>query len=287
MWALAINGSPPAAAADERKTEHAIAAVDELEELNRVLRTLVTWDTGDYVPIALIQPGQLRFASLNVEDKLKAALKAGAATPQPGGGYLLGHDHGRSILPASAAVPVIKGPVGYVLVDGHHDVLSSLALGARTVPVKVEGPDLSHLDPDAFWREAEALGKVYPHLLGGAWKLPPRHFHELIDDPIRYFAAISARKCTAVGQDPSATTGFDHPLWIKVGKDVPFIEFKIADALFGADPDFGYRNSMGNSPPDTLVEHARELLAGHPVPDLRLVPSRTHFTALPSLCEAQ
>lgn len=274
-----------ALAAQERRMQwvarHLASMQAQQQQLDQMYRRLLAWREPSFVPIAVIQPGQLRFASLNVRDKVERAVKSGDALARPCCGYLLKHDEGRSALPREAALPVILGPSGYVLVDGHHDVLASLELGARTVPVKVVA-DLSNLGDDAFWREADARGYVYPYQLGGAWQRPPRHFDQLTDDPLRYFAAVAARKCSGPDQPAAESSGPDAPLWIKVGKDIPYIEFKIADALFNGG--LRYDNALGSAPPPELVERARGLLAERPVRGLRLIRERRVIAEMPGLC---
>jgi hypothetical protein len=73
---------------------------------------------------------------------------------------------------------------------------------------------------------------AYLYTTSGEKLLPPKKFSELKDDTNRYFAAITARKYTSNPDGSYASKGALYPLWIKVDKDIPFIEFKIANGLF-------------------------------------------------------
>jgi hypothetical protein len=138
-----------------------------------------------------------------------------------------------------------------------------------------------------FWAAAEARGYIYPRAIGGAHQLPPASFDALVDDPGRYFAAITARKCDRDDQPAALTTGAEYPLWVKVGKDVPFIEFMISDALAAPgdrpdDPPLSYPADA--APSGDQLAAARRRLAAHPIPGLRVVAVPTRFDALPELC---
>lgn len=230
-----------------------------------------------YTHIDELTPGQVRFSSKNVEEKVVQALQNGDAFFNPLAAHFVGkYDEGKSLFPESEALPVVKGKEGFVLADGHHHVLAALALGLPWVPTK-EIADLSHLSKEAFWEEMEQKGWVYPYGLDGEKRLPPKDFSLLEEDQNRYFAAITARKCGEDG-DMSRSRGAEYPLWIKIGKDIPFIEFKISDALFARG--FYYDYSMGNEPPEAVVEEARRILIEADIPGLRLVKERKHWKEL-------
>ncbi|MCC5831706.1 MAG: ParB/Srx family N-terminal domain-containing protein [Chlamydiales bacterium] len=227
-----------------------------------------------YTHIEEMTPGQIRFSSKNVEEKVVQALLKGDAFFNPLEGTFIGKYYGgKSLFPEEEALPVVKGRHGYVLADGHHHVLTALALGLPWVPTK-EIADLSHLAEDAFWVEMEQKGWVHLYGLDGVKRLPPADFNLLEEDPNRYFAAITARKCGEDG-NLSRSRGAEYPLWIKVGKDIPFIEFKISDALFASG--FRYEYNMGNNPDEATVEEARCILIKADIPGLRLVKERKHW----------
>lgn len=231
-----------------------------------------------YVAIDKIHPGQLRYSSKNVEQKVSDALKKGYAIKQ-GNKFILKFNNGTSALPAASALPVIKGPFeNYVLADGHHDVISNIKLGATTVPIKVID-DLSHLSLTKFWQEAEKKGYVYLYDLSGKRKTPPEHFQHngeltLKDDPERYFAAITARKCDSADTAADQSTGMEYPLWIKVGKEL-MIEFKISDKM--RKHGLKYEYSMGDNPSRELINQVRDMLRQDPIPGLKLIPTETHY----------
>lgn len=234
----------------------------------------------EFVAITNIAPGQSRYASLNVQEKVTQAQKRGGAVRR-NGTWIPAYNNTTSIFPENNALPVVKGPEGLILVDGHHDVRASLALGATHVPVKIVA-DLSNLGIEEFWKIAEEKGYVYPYAKGGAYRRPSKDFNEMEDDSNRYFAAIAARKCLDERTDNAKTIGADYPLWIKVGKDIPFIEFRIADALY--KNGFTYDLAEQHQPSRETIDRAREILKAYPVRGLRLVDTYTHYADIPLLC---
>lgn len=227
-----------------------------------------------YVSINQIYPAQVRYSQLNVDEKVKKTFQKGGATTVEGK-VICSYNGGTSVLSTKEALPVVIAPFGYVLADGHHDVLCSLKLEATTVPIMVL-KDMSKLTVKEFWEAAEKSNLAYLKTIGGASAVPPLSFNDLVDDPNRYFAAISARKFLTKS---NTSTGLDYPLWVKIDKDIPFIEFQIADALYNRD--FTYDpQSMGNPPHDDVIDRARKILEEAKILGLRLITVRTHFQDL-------
>lgn len=244
-------------------------------------KTIFPNTTSFYVSISEIVPAQLRYASRNVQEKKNKKIKNNDAIWNPDKScWIYKYDQGRSIFSFEEAFPVVKASFGYVLTDGHHDVLSSLVLGAQRIPVKVIA-DLSSLTEDQFWIEAENTGLAYLYDTDGKRKIPPRDFKNLKDDPNRFFAAITARKCLK-GSSINDSIGADYPIWIKVGKDIPFIEFHIADVLW--KNHLIYQYEMGNNPPEDFVEQARKAIVAAKIEGLRVVAVRKYFRDLESAC---
>lgn len=230
-----------------------------------------------YMDTNQIFPSQLRYSSENVQAKIKEIQHSkNAVWDEETKSWTLKYDEGKSVLASHDTVPVVKGPYGYFLCDGHHHLLAALHFGAATVPVKVIA-DLSDLDEKAFWEEMEKQGWAYPYNILGKRATPPRDFKLLQDDPNRYFAALIARKC-APGEGLSTSRGADYPVWIKVGQDIPFIEFRISDALW--QQGLRYEYAMGSTPPEDFVEEARAILKIADIPGLKIVPKRTHISEL-------
>ena len=251
------------------------------------VQTITDYPTSlGYISISAIRPGQIRYSQQNTDSKIAAALKKGWAKRLSDGTLEPQFNNNTSLVPLDQAVPVVVGPksVGLVLVDGHHDTIASLQSGATTIPVKVVA-DLSTLSPSAFWQEAAKRNFIYPYdinakrlkRLPAAWKWGKQG--NLKNDPNRYFAAISARKCGKLDSPPQESTGADYPLWVKVGKDIPFIEFMISDVLSKAG--LNYTSQMGDDfnqePLKSFTEQARQVLLKNPIKGLRLVPNRTYF----------
>ena len=230
-----------------------------------------------YLNCSEIYPSQLRYSSKNVQEKIDEIILAkDAIWDEESKAWVLKYNSGKSALDLDQAVPIVKGPFGYVLTDGHHHLLASLKLEAKTIPVKIIA-DLSALDESAFWQEMEQNGWAYPYNLLGERTPPPKDLKLLQDDPNRYFAAIIARKCRPDG-DLITSKGADYPVWVKVGKDVPFIEFRISDALWKQGLRYNY--GMENQPPEEFIEEARRILSEAKIPGLRLIPEKIHYTEL-------
>jgi hypothetical protein len=228
-----------------------------------------------YISCEHIYPGQIRYSSLNTADKVaKLKEKKAVFWDAKDNCWQYKYHDGTSVLASQDALPVVKASFGYVLIDGHHDVLSSLAVQAKMIPIKVVD-DLHHLSLEEFWNCAEERGYTYLYKANGEQCAAPSSFSDLIDDPNRYFAAITARKYTA-NEDGYDSRGAEFPLWIKINKGIPFIEFKIANALFAKgfvyDPE-----QMGNPPKEEAIEQARAILIAAKVPGFGVVPSQTHY----------
>ena len=223
-------------------------------------------DAIKFISINEIFPAQTRCSIQNAKDKAEKA----AAKKED-----MWKHHGTSILPKKKALPVVLSSLGYVLIDGHHDVLASIQLKAKKVPIKIIA-DLSHLPLEQFWREAEKNGWAYLYTIDGKRSMPPARFSDLTDDPNRYFAAITAQKYTSNGDGSFTSKGAEYPLWIKVGKDIPFIEFQVANALYKKDFIYNFEQ-MKNSPSPEILEQARQILLEAQIPGLHVLSSRIHY----------
>ncbi len=231
-----------------------------------------------YTQISTLIPGQTRYSSRNVEEKIAALVKSGDAVfNQATGKWTFKYYDHLSAFPIHDSLPVVKTAFGYLLADGHHHVMSSLAIGAEWLPVHIIG-DFSDLSFEELWLKAEKEGMAYLYQIDGTKAAhPPASFHELQEDPNRYFAAVAARKLPPDNLDMKISKGAAYPLWIKIGKDVPFIEFKIADVLYRHHLTYAYE--MGNNVDDLVdfVEAARMILTEDSIPELKFVPSRTYY----------
>jgi len=214
-----------------------------------------------YVDILSVHPGQLRYSYLNVQEKCKELESKSSNGKLP-------YDSERSFWSKRNAFLVVRSPVGYILIDGHHTVMAGISLGTKTIPIK-EIANYSNLSEEAFWKKAEELGLVYLKAISGKKEIPPREFHLLQDDPNRYFATLVSRKFDADGLH---SKGAEYPLWIKIGKDIPFIEFKIADAL--------YQNGLLYEDSPSFQEKARQVLLESQIPGLRVLPEKKHYTEI-------
>lgn len=225
-----------------------------------------------YVNHTEVFPGQLRYSELNVKDKIENVLRKGHAKLE-NDVYVGQFENNKSIFSCREALPAIKSPFGYVLIDGHHEVLCSFRMNMQLVPIHIH-TDLSHLSEMEFWEAAQKSNLVYLKSIAGNIAHPPRLFTGLEDDPNRYFAALTARKVNTRNQ---TSHGMEYPLWFKIDKDIPFIEFKIADALY--KNGFMYdAATMGNPPFEEVVDRARGILVQANIEGLRVVREKTHYS---------
>ncbi len=224
-----------------------------------------------YVSHTQITPGQIRYSSDNTDKKFKKLIASGKAVlDEKTQKYAFKHHDGKSVFSKKKPLDVLKTKDGIFLLDGHHDVMSSIKVGAEMIPIKVKH-DFSHMTSAEFLASSEADTYLYLYDTKNQKQPAPKSFVELINDTNRYFAAEVARKYDQVVGGGYISKGLDHPLWIKIGKDVAFIEFKIANALYAGgfvyDP-----KTMGKPPRDDVIEKARLVLLAANVPNLKLVP---------------
>jgi len=245
-------------------------------------------DKGDilFVKLDQLRPTQVRYSSENVNDKVKKAIKQGDTNKELS---VFKHDKGQSIFSISDALPVIatnidqKIPLFY-LIDGHHSALASFKVKAKTIPVKIE--DIYYPKPNTklFWEWARKYQYTYLKDTDGKLRIP-EDFNTLTDDPIRYFVALAARKFEK-DTTYKNSTGAEYPLWAKIGKDIPFIEFHIADALIEASFAYQYGEENDKTLFQEKIEFARIVLSKKikdldeqdPLKQFKLLPKKELFT---------
>jgi len=245
------------------------ASCEELLDNSRRPETNTMDDSAFYVEIKQLFPSQIRFSKANVDLKVR----------KMGKNRKLYDD--KSVLALTEALPVVRSQWGYLLIDGHHDVLKSIRVGAKWVPVRVE-KDLSHLSRQEFWAYTKEQGWTYLQKINGTTpETPPSSFAEMENDPNRYLAAILARKFPKGSTVLNQSWGAEYPVWIKLGKDTPYIEFHIADALY--QENLLYQESWQDNPPMDFVEKVRNVLTHANIKGLKVVSRRIHYNQLPEL----
>jgi hypothetical protein len=228
-----------------------------------------------YVPIETLLPGQLRFTQANVDTKAKKL----SARKQA-------FDNGKSSIPDTEPIPVIIGPGGLrILKDSHHELLVAKKVGDTTAPITVVD-DLSNLSREDFFNTAQEANHIYPVDLQGNSVAMPKEgwfsWNMMVDDPNRYFAAISAVKCPDEKHEGfSEGKNNNYPLWVKrlwEKVKLAFIEFKISTALNKAGIKYTYNmgDDLSKEPLASLVEQARLALAKkeYAVAGLDLIPTK-------------
>lgn len=222
-----------------------------------------------YCPLHHLHPSQLRYCQIIVAEKMQKII-------QP-----LAYDDGKSAYGFDDALPIVWTSFGPMLVDGHHHALAALALNATTIPVRVvdiwpekkqkESQGLALTD---YWSWAAERGYAYLWDQNGTYKMPPENIDNLSDDPLRFFASLAARKFYEPF-DFKNSKGALYPLWIKMGKDIPFAEFKIADRLRAQHFVYHYGDEAENL--DVLIEKARDILCHNTVDGLKFLKVREKY----------
>jgi len=241
-----------------------------------------------YVHYSEIHPAQIAYASPDVHAKVMEVYESGNAklewdnaAPYASANIILHHCDGQSIFPPKKQLSVVKAPFGYVLIDGHHKVLASLRMNASMISIKVV-EDWSLLSEDVFWYQAEQKGWAYPYTISGQYAKPPRTFDGMIDEPYRWLPYL-LKGLVPEDSDVTKYTGPDYPVWLKIGEDIPFIEFKIGQALYKNGIRYAYQDGDNLSP--AFVEQCREILLKENIPGLRVVPTRKHKSELADMIE--
>lgn len=198
-------------------------------------------DSVILVDIQKIFPSQLRYSEKNVEEKYQKAIRGRAVS-----------DNNHSLFESPDAIPVISFKGKFFLVDGHHSILASKQGGFKLMPVKII-EDYSGSETD-FWSWMEENNYAYLRHADGTKGKAPDSFGDLVDDPLRYFVAVSARKFEK-SLEFTQSVGADYPLWVKVYKGTPFMEFKMAEILYALGFKYAYTDNLSEK-----IEEARRLI---------------------------
>lgn len=231
-----------------------------------------------YVQLDQLRPTQVRYSQANVDDKVTKAIKRGDTDKEYS---FCAYDGGKSIFSLDDAIPVVKTEDGaYYLCDGHHAVLASYVVGAKSMPVFVIETYPGPGGTEGFWEWACAWGYAYLKTVGGQMVVPTG-FTDLIDDPVRYFVALSARKFEKE-LTFEASTGAEYPLWVKIKKDIPFIEFHVADVLVAAGFVYRYGDEKNKELFQEKIEQARAILRAvlpgcQKLKGLKFLPEKEQF----------
>jgi len=219
-------------------------------------------ETGNISPAQLIL-GQDEISVDNVMVKLGKREHDGDLIWRPSQNrWQMMHQNGTSPLSHTEPILVMKGPMGYVVKDGHHDLFLSLFVGAESVPIKVV-EDFSHLSKEEFWAKVKGetgeLPRVFLKRSAASLAQRPPSLAEVTDNPNRYLASLMALRMKAAWQGQELEVlkrkGPKAAVWLKLGNGVPFIEFYLARIL--ADAGIHYDRKWGDRVPPEVIEKAR------------------------------
>lgn len=235
-----------------------------------------------YVPLQYLVRGQDFISTANVHRKAEVIVESGGVTYE--------NDHpipafadGLSTLDIDAQVvktQVAKVPgegseeFRYIIIDGHHEAYAAVLTGSRKVPVEIISDytlpksDGSLWKMEEIWDDLKMKGQTLFDLPSARLAERPPGLKGMVDNPNRFLArVVSLRVLTENADDPSEllkvvkaqSRGVKEPLWIKINKGIPFIEFYIAQ-IFSEIP-VTYDPEWGESKvPEEVVEKCRAAL---------------------------
>jgi hypothetical protein len=228
-----------------------------------------------YFETSLIHPGQATYSLLNVNEKIDQALDKNYATKNDDGSFHFNYDNGRALYPKKKAFPVVNTPWGLILLNGHHRTMASVAMGAATIPVKIHA-DLTDLGIEEL-RKVMSTNTDPVDVKGNKVRMPC-YFDQLVDDPNRYFAKISAYQGKDSDAEKSGRT--KYPLWIPVGEESTHGPQEFDIAILLNKHGWVYKNAYGNQIPENFLEYARVLLTvhGNEIPHICVIKNKTLYS---------
>jgi len=182
-----------------------------------------------FVPTAALEASQSRYSFERFVSALKKDLRNSpdAYVDPFANVWRFGHDEGRSLLPIHKTITGVFYRGRVHIVDGHHKALSSVYLGAKTIPVSVIG-DWSHLSETEFDAEMEKNHYSYFRNYRGA-RMKRRDLCDLVDDGNLQLARFLFRKIDVKfdGENFNVlkTSGSELPIMLKINDDIPFFYF--------------------------------------------------------------
>lgn len=245
-------------------------------------------DNRLYLPLQYFIRGQDFISTANVHRKAEVAVESGGVTYDDGR-PVLSYADGESSVDIDADVvktQVAKIPGGkYIIIDGHHEAYAAVLLGSRKVAVEIiadytrDGrwlPDGTWEDlkkarewkADEIWDDLKANGKTLLEQPSSELAAQPPNLKGMVDNPNRFLARILSLRVLIENEDKgepariikAQSRGARAPLWIKINKGIPFIEFYLAK-IFSEEAGVTYQAEWGESDvPEEVVEDCRNAL---------------------------
>jgi hypothetical protein len=183
--------------------------------------------TVTFVPVGALEATQTRFS---FERFLAALKKVKKAVKKP-----WTNDGGRSAYPIERATAGILYRGKIYITDGHHRALVSTYLGAESIPVQIIDVVPDRVRPKRFFQNLSAQGLSYYKTYQDE-ELAPVDLCEMENDDYLLLARLLLLRVD-LNYDNGRITLLDvrgnqkNPIAIKVNRDIPFLEFEIADRL--------------------------------------------------------
>ncbi len=177
------------------------------------------------------------------------------------GAESLRFDNHKSFLPQTAPIKVALLPDGIAVVDGNHETLASIYVGAKTIPVEVVADYSDRASTQGALKEMEKNGLAYMRKLNGGLSYKLVLFSDLVNDPNRLLMSLVSRRVKEISIDGEAkleSHASGRDVIVKFGEGTPFIEFICADILY--EKGIVYDPIWGEDIPKKIIKQMREIL---------------------------
>lgn len=208
-----------------------------------------------YFPILAFEATQTRFSFSRFLHSLAKVARAEDGE--------MNYDRGRSLYGMEKKVRAVHYRGKLYVIDGHHRLLISTYLGAKTIATEIVD-DFSDLSPAKFRAKMERKGYSY-------WRnfrnqpVEPVDLCDMDDDANFQLARLLILRVDAKIQSGELTIGNprgpDRPIAVKINSDIPFLEIHIADALRRGDVEYDDSRPEDDFSKEELQEYA-DILQG-------------------------
>ena len=186
-----------------------------------------------YLPTIVLQATQTRFAFV----RLLQALRKWGHEEGLDDGSRMPHDDGRSPYARHRRITRVYYKGHVYIVDGHHRGMLASYFAAERVPVEIinDADEWDKLSEDEFWARMRADGYSHMTNFRGA-AMAHRDLCDLLDDPYLKLARnllgrVDWRMSRKGHVKIVDVRGAKRAILLKLNRDIPFLEFEIADRL--------------------------------------------------------
>jgi hypothetical protein len=211
-------------------------------------------DKVTFLPVNVLGSAQHRISFDRVQTKILDLY-------EDYGAESLRFDNHKSFLPDTAPVKIVLLPDGIAVVDGNHETLASIYVGAKTIPTIVVADYSNRSSNEVALREMEKDGLAYMKKLNGKTDYKLVLLSDLVDDPNRFLLSVVSRRVKVIQIDGEAkleSHASGHDVIVKFEEGTPFIEFICADILY--ENGIVYDPTWGENIPKKVIKQIRKIL---------------------------